>query len=123
MVNGRLEMSLSAERCLRAAVPELTRSAGIQLNELVSLRHHLDALSLLHRISPRSGPTVAKPSGDHAPPGGFVFQRACEMPRSTSSHQRWQFRLLIILFVIVVIIATSGWVYLLTKMALWLIAE
>jgi len=73
MVNGRLEMSLSAEHCLRAAVPELTRSAGIQLNELVSLRHHPDTLSLLHRISPRSGPTVAKPSGDHAPPGGFVF--------------------------------------------------
>ena len=76
MVNGRLEMSLSAEHCLRAAVPELTRSAGIQLNELVSLRHHPDTLSLLHRISPRSGPTVAKPSGDH-PLDGFVAGAIC----------------------------------------------
>src|SRR5664280_3220158 len=42
-------------------VPQLTRSAGIQLNERVSLRRQLHALSFAHRIFPPSGPTVAKP--------------------------------------------------------------
>jgi|SRR5260221_14591114 len=47
MVNGRLEMSLSAERCLRAAVPESTRSAGIQLNERVSLRRSFEFVNVV----------------------------------------------------------------------------
>jgi hypothetical protein len=44
------------------AVPELTRSAGIQLNARVSLQRPVDQLSTLHRtISPNSPAPRAKP--------------------------------------------------------------
>jgi hypothetical protein len=58
------------------AVPELTRSADIKLNERVSLRRHPRALSLLHRtISPIRTHTKAKSSGDHITPAAlFAFQ-------------------------------------------------
>jgi hypothetical protein len=54
-------------------VPELTRNPGIKLNERISLPRSASAVRRLHRIiaSP-SGPSTAKPSGDHTPPGGFV---------------------------------------------------
>jgi hypothetical protein len=57
-------------------VPELTRSAGIQVNRRVSLRRHPRALSLLHRtISPIRTHTKAKSSGDHITPAAlFAFQ-------------------------------------------------
>ena len=58
-------------------VPELTRSAGIQLNERVSLRRSASAVAYLHRILlPPSGPSMAKPSGDYTPLGGFVLHRS-----------------------------------------------
>jgi hypothetical protein len=46
------------------------------------------------------------------------------MPRSAPFDQQRQFpaRLVIILYIIAIIIATSGWIYFLTKMALWLFA-
>jgi hypothetical protein len=54
-------------------VPEITRRADIKLNRRLSLRRHPRTLSRLHRtFFPKSGPTVAKPSGDHIPLGGFV---------------------------------------------------
>jgi hypothetical protein len=56
-------------------VPESTRSTDIKLNERVSLRRRPRALSLPNRTFPKSGPTVAKRSGDHIPPGGFVFKK------------------------------------------------
>jgi hypothetical protein len=58
------------------AVPELTCNAGIQLNARVSLRDHAKAIASSHRILFPSGPTMAKPSGDHIPLGGFVFRRS-----------------------------------------------
>jgi hypothetical protein len=61
---------------------------------------------------------VAKPSGVILRLAA-LFSTSVQMPRSTSDEQ-WRFWLLIILYVIVVIIATSGWIYFLTKMALWL---
>jgi hypothetical protein len=60
-------------------VPELTRSADIKLNERVSLRRHSHALSVPHRtFFPKSGPTVAKPSGDHTALGGFVHRQTAQ---------------------------------------------
>jgi hypothetical protein len=52
-----------------------TISAGIQLNERVSLRRHGKAIAwAASDICP--GPSVAKPSGDHIPLGGFVFLKS-----------------------------------------------
>jgi hypothetical protein len=67
--------SHSDSRHLKIArsVPELTRNAGIQLNKRVSLRGQLHPLSSAYRILSPSGPTMAKPSGDYIPSGGFVF--------------------------------------------------
>jgi hypothetical protein len=51
-------------RASQPQVPELTRIAGIQLNERVSLRCDEDCLPSSHRTIPQtSGPTSAKPSG------------------------------------------------------------
>ena len=55
------------------AVPDLTRSADIQLNGRVSLRRCAKAIALSHRKLFPSGPSMAKPSGDYTPLGGFVF--------------------------------------------------
>jgi hypothetical protein len=56
------------------AVPELTRNAGIQLNSRLLLRCHEDRVVICRRtISPTSGFSMAKPSGDHTPLGGFVL--------------------------------------------------
>jgi hypothetical protein len=58
-------------------VPELTRSADIQLNKLIPLRSRQDDLASGYRtIVPKSGSTPAKPSGDHIQSGGFVLERA-----------------------------------------------
>jgi hypothetical protein len=57
------------------SVPELTRIRDIKLNARVSLRCARDAVASLYRILSPSGPTVAKPSVDHVPAGGFVFMR------------------------------------------------
>jgi len=59
---------------LRSVVPELTRNASIQLTK----RFFVAKLSRPHTvyssdIAPRPGFTVAKPSGDHIPLGGFVL--------------------------------------------------
>jgi hypothetical protein len=55
-------------------VPELTRSAGIQLNEQVSMRRKAKAIAwLAPDIAAPSGPTIAKPSRDYTPLGGFAF--------------------------------------------------
>jgi hypothetical protein len=54
----------------RIPVPDLTRSAGIQLNKRVSLRHRRAALTCAPDIS--SIRTTAKPSGDRITLGGFV---------------------------------------------------
>jgi hypothetical protein len=54
-------------------VPELTRSASIQLNERVSLRHQLSSLSLFYRILSPSGPSMAKPPGVILRLAAFVF--------------------------------------------------
>jgi hypothetical protein len=65
----------SVVRCSDSrSVPELTRSAGIQLNERVSLRRSANAISQSAPdiVAPLSGPCVAKSPGDHAPSGGFV---------------------------------------------------
>src|ERR1700733_10438270 len=53
-------------------VPELTRDVGIQLSDRVSLRGPAKAIACGHRILPPSGPSMAKPSGDYIPLGGFV---------------------------------------------------
>ena len=54
-------------------VPELTRSADIQLNERVSLRRKAKAIALsapdIAPIRTQHGEAV----GDYTPPGGFVF--------------------------------------------------
>jgi hypothetical protein len=108
---------------LGAAVPELTRSADIKLNERVSLRRLPHALPIAPRtISPNVQAHGGKAVKRSYCAWRLCVQRACEMPRSTSSDQQWQFRLIIILFVIVVIVATSGWIYFLAKMVLWLFA-
>jgi hypothetical protein len=59
-----------------SAVPELTCSACIQLNERLSLRGYAKAIASSHRILSPSGPSTAKPSGDYIPLGGFVFSAA-----------------------------------------------
>jgi hypothetical protein len=54
-----------------AVVPELPRGASIRLNKPV-----LCMGSRKRRAQPiflQSGPTVAKPSGDHIPPGGLFY--------------------------------------------------
>jgi hypothetical protein len=54
-------------------VPELTRSLDIKLNERVWLRRCVTWLGCVTgRFPQRSGPRVAKLSGDHIPLGGFV---------------------------------------------------
>jgi hypothetical protein len=73
-------------------VPDLTGSADIKLNQRVLLRRHPRSLWLLNRtISPkRPGPTVAKPSGDHIPLGGFVsFEVACMIFGSQQPRGAW----------------------------------
>jgi hypothetical protein len=46
------------------AVPELTRSTGIQLNGQLSLRDSRNGIASFRRTnSPMSGPTRGKPSG------------------------------------------------------------
>jgi hypothetical protein len=61
-------------------VPELTRSAGIQLNARVLLRRFRNRIASSHRIIAfRPGLTQAKPPGDHIPPGGFVSFEAHEV--------------------------------------------
>ena len=55
------------------AVPELTRIACIQLNERVSLWGYAKALVSSNRILSPSGPSMAKPPGEHTTLGGFVF--------------------------------------------------
>jgi hypothetical protein len=59
-------------------VPELTRNAGIQLNERVLLQGHAKAIASSHRKLSPSGPSMAKPPGDHIPLGGFVFHTSRE---------------------------------------------
>jgi hypothetical protein len=56
------------------AVPELSRSADVKLNEQVSLQLWVDALALFRRTLPyvRYLPSRS-PSGDHIPPGGFNY--------------------------------------------------
>jgi hypothetical protein len=62
-------------------VPELTRSAGIQLNKRVSLQRQRTELSFFTGQFPQtSGPTRSKPSRDHTPLGGFVRGRAPDQP-------------------------------------------
>jgi hypothetical protein len=64
------------------AVPELTRSAGIQLNARVLLRRFRNRIASSHRIVAfRPGLTQAKPPGDHIPPGGFVSFETHEVDR------------------------------------------
>jgi hypothetical protein len=59
-------------KCVQAAKP-LTWNACIQLNKGVWLGCHGGALTLFHWTTSRSpGPTAAKPSSDHGPPGGLV---------------------------------------------------
>jgi hypothetical protein len=54
-------------------VPELTRSVGINLNGRLSLRRKAKAIAWwAPDIAAPSGPSVAKPSGDYIPLGGFV---------------------------------------------------
>jgi hypothetical protein len=55
------------------AVPDLTGSADINLNQLVVLRACPERLFVNYRtIVERPGPHLAKPSGEHIPLGGFV---------------------------------------------------
>jgi hypothetical protein len=51
------------------AGPALTRSTGIKLNNRLSLRAPTEKITSPHRIFP--GPSVAKPSVDDFPAGGF----------------------------------------------------
>jgi hypothetical protein len=114
--NDRLDLSALGDEepvSFLVPVPELTRSAGIQLNELVSLRHHLDALSVLHRTPPRSGPTVAKPSGDHIPLGGFVFSRIARSDMRRTAIKA--------AFLAITIAAMGGWLWLIFVGARWII--
>ncbi len=57
-------------------MPELTRGAGIQLNGRVSLRRKAKAVSVPAPAIAPSGPSMAKPSGDYTPLGGFVSRGA-----------------------------------------------
>jgi hypothetical protein len=58
-------------------VPDLTRSRDIKLKERVLLRDQSIPIRSYHRtIAPTSGPTVAKPSVEHIPAGGFVVPKA-----------------------------------------------
>src|SRR5882724_11285859 len=56
------------------SVPDLTRRAGIKLNDRVWLRGCSERVFVSHRtISPkRPGPPLPEPSSDHIPLGGFV---------------------------------------------------
>ena len=63
----------------RRPVPELTRSAGIQLNGRVSLRCIPHALSIAAPdIAQRPRYTPGKAVSDHIPLGGFVFNPTIE---------------------------------------------
>jgi hypothetical protein len=54
--------------------PQLTGSADIKLNERVSLRRPVHALSTLHRIiSPKVRAHTGKAVRRYIPLGGFVF--------------------------------------------------
>jgi hypothetical protein len=62
------------------AVPDLTRSIGIQLNDRVSLRRKAKAIAWwAPDIAPHPDPSMAKPSGDYIPLGGFISK--AENPR------------------------------------------
>jgi hypothetical protein len=56
------------------AVPQLTRGAPIKLNARVLLRWRPRMALILPPELP--GPTVAEPSVEHIPAGGFVYRRS-----------------------------------------------
>jgi hypothetical protein len=55
-------------------VPKVTPSVGINLNERLLLRRSHNAITVAAPDIAPSGPTVAKPSVDHIPAGGFRFE-------------------------------------------------
>jgi hypothetical protein len=63
--------------CNGRLVPELTRSAEAS-SVATSLRR--SRVRLPHNC-PQSGPTQAKPSGEHTPLGGFVFFERAQMAK------------------------------------------
>jgi hypothetical protein len=66
---------LKAPPCsvLFGEVPVLTRRAYIKPNERLLLRYHRSRVVIsLPDIARSSGPTMAKPSVEHIPAGGFV---------------------------------------------------
>lgn len=74
-------------------VPALTCSVGIKLNPLIKLHACSEKLILLYRtISPKSGSAPAKPSGEHTPLGGFVFETT-SAPRLVQSELSRRHRL------------------------------
>jgi hypothetical protein len=61
------------ESALGSVVPELSRTTGIQLNARVSLRGAANAIDVpAPDFVPHPDPSMAKPSGDYIPLGGFV---------------------------------------------------
>jgi hypothetical protein len=61
------------ESALGSVVPELSRTTGIQLNARVSLRGAASAIDVpAPDFVPHPDPSMAKPSGDYIPLGGFV---------------------------------------------------
>ena len=82
-----------------AGACQLSTIVSINLNKRVSLRWIHRALAIAHR-------------------NDFPGRRGLPM----ANQRPFPAKLKIILFVIAIMIATSGWIYFLTKMALWLFA-
>jgi hypothetical protein len=85
---------------MRDVVPELTRIADIKLNNRLLLRCQGDALGLRTGQFPQtSGPTVAKPSGDHTPLGGFVLRpsQPCQPGRERTGSTRCEICLTVVI--------------------------
>jgi hypothetical protein len=71
------------------SVPELTRSAGIQLNDRVSLRRSPDAISVSAPDIAPSGPTHGEAVGDHTPLAALFSKSAVkEMTKRPSSRRK-----------------------------------
>jgi hypothetical protein len=70
------------------AVPELTRNAGIQFNERVSLRHDTKAIALLDRTLSRPDPP-GQSRRRHTPPGGFVSASGRTVIKNPDNLDQW----------------------------------
>jgi hypothetical protein len=92
--NARASTRFKQKGCVYRSVPELTCGSRIKLNSRLPLHRRRRAIAYRHRKFPHSGPTMARPSGDRIPPGGFVSlnsQSSCRRRQVQRSRRKMTF--------------------------------